>query len=290
MAGRKSAEITLESLSQLTVAALRKLAKENRLIGYSQLRKAALVERLHRHLGGLDADRDASRRQTLEALDRALHPAAPDAPSSPVAEEPVPAPERSSGDPGAMRDASWYAPPLPEGYGFDRLTLMVRDPHWLYCYWELRPERLAEVRAELDGQSWPVLRVNLLGEGDEVLDGWEYGVGEDARSWYVHTGRPGARFRAELGLRDNAGRYRLLVASNTVSAPMDAPSERWDEEWVGLSRESWERLGRRERPFPGSLGGWDSYRIEISQVAARRLGASEQFSAAAPGARRREDA
>ena len=43
----------------------------------------------------------------------------------------------STDDPGAMRDASWYPPELPERYGTDRLTLMVRDPHWLFCYWEV---------------------------------------------------------------------------------------------------------------------------------------------------------
>ena len=26
---------------------------------------------------------------------------------------------------------------LPRGYGRDRIVVMVRDPYWLHCYWEL---------------------------------------------------------------------------------------------------------------------------------------------------------
>ena len=287
MAGRTEVKYTLKSLEKLRVKDLRDLAREHKLIGYSQLRKTDLVSRLHRHLAKLArADKAVKTRRgkgILPALEAALHPKG-DAPSSPVAEkaEPIETPTPQVEDPGAMRDPSWYAPELPRGYGIDRLTLMVRDPHWLYCYWELSPVVFEEARAELSGASWTVLRVHLLDDANDIVDGWEYGVGPDSTNWYVNTGRPGARFRAELGLRDAEGHYRRLVASNTVSAPHDAPSERWDEEWVGLSRESWERLERRERPFPGSLGGWDVYRIEMSQIAAARLGASEVLSAAAP--------
>lgn len=288
MPGRKTERYTPGALKALKVAELRVLAREHKLIGYSQLRKADLLARLQRHLATLDRAGDERTGRKAHGLvpDLAAALQAPvDASGSapgevPVEPKPVSAPVE---DPGAMRDPSWYAPELPAAYGLDRLTLMVRDPHWLYCYWELRPALLSEARAAFAGPCWPVLRVHLLGEDDSVLDGWEYGVGPEALDWYVNTGRPGSRFRAELGLRDRAGAYRRLVASNTVCVPQDAPSQRWDEEWVGLSRETWERLERRERPWPGSLGGWDLYRMELAEVAADRLGASERLSAAAPG-------
>lgn len=287
MSGRKTDRYTLEALKELRVKDLRVLAKEHKLIGYSQLRKAALVERIHRHLSALAEGKvGAGRRSRLPALEATLHHPV-DVPGSAPAEESSDPPPAPAG-PGDMRDASWYAPDLPSGYGSHRLTLMVRDPNWLYCYWELRPERLTAARDELDGQGWTVLRVHLLDEDDNVLDAWEYGVGEDTLNWYVNTARPGSRFRAELGLRDEGGRFALLVDSNAVTSPQDAPSERWDEEWVGLSRESWERLERRERPFPGSMSIWDEKRIELSQVAAERLGASERLSAAAPGSTGKE--
>src|SRR4051794_14778925 len=36
------------------------------------------------------------------------------------------------------RDLSAKIPrDLPAGYGKDRIVVMVRDPYWLHCYWEL---------------------------------------------------------------------------------------------------------------------------------------------------------
>ncbi|MBC8450924.1 DUF4912 domain-containing protein, partial [bacterium] len=40
---------------------------------------------------------------------------------------------------------------LPQGYGEDAIRLMVRDPYWLYAYWELTQERGRELRDILGG-------------------------------------------------------------------------------------------------------------------------------------------
>lgn len=279
MAGRLSERYSAAAMDALRVTELRELAREHKLIGYSALRKAELIAALERHFHHLDTAAAERRRERAERLPAAKAPAAPVA-AVPASESAAPAPPAA--DPGAMRDPAWYAPPLPAGYGLDRLTLMVRDPHWLFCYWELTPALLAAVRAELPGPSWTVLRILHLDDAESVTDVWTIDIGQDAVSWYVNTGRPGARFRAELGLTDADGRYRLLVASNTVRAPMDAPSARWDEEWVGVSREVWEELERLPRPFPGSVGGWDHLRRDLARLGAERVGASERLSAAAP--------
>jgi hypothetical protein len=280
MAGRLSDRYSLAALEALRVADLRDLAREHQLIGASALRKAELVGALHRHFLHLDEAAAARRRERAETLP-ALAAPAPVA-AVPASESAAPVPPASA-DPGSMRDPAWYAPPLPERYDVDRLTLMVRDPHWLFCYWELRPALLAAARAEMPGPAWPVLRILHLDEAEGVQDIWTIDIGSDAQSWYVNTGRPGARFRAELGLTDADGRYRLLVTSNTVRTPMDTPSVRWDEEWVGVSREVWEELERSPRAFPGSLAGWDHFRRDLARLGAERVGASEQLSAAAPG-------
>ncbi|MCB1162058.1 DUF4912 domain-containing protein [bacterium] len=273
-----------EALMERRVVDLRAIAREYRLIGYSALRKAELVATLYRHFQHLD---DAAAGRAREREDEQPGRRASTTPAAPASQPPAaaePAPPRVD-DPGAMRDPSWYAPPLPEAYDVDRLTLMVRDPRWLFCYWELRPDTLAGARAEFPGPSWTVLRVQQLHDDDSVVDDWSITVHDEALSWYIEAGRPGARFRVELGLTDVTGRYRLLVASNTVRAPQDAPSQRWDEEWVGVSREAWERLQWQQGPTPGSLGGWDVFRQELARVGAQRVGASERLSAAAPASK-----
>jgi len=281
MAGRLSDRYSMAALEALRVTELRELAREHKFIGASALRKAELATALHRHFLHLDDAAATRRRERAERLPAQAAP--PPVAAVPASEQVETVAPPAAADPGSMRDPAWYAPPLPERYDVDRLTLMVRDPHWLFCYWELRPALLAAARAEFPGPSWTVLRILHLDDAEGVFDIWTIDIGSEALSWYVNTGRPGARFRAELGLTDADGRYRLLVASNTVRVPMDTPSVRWDEEWVGVSREVWEELERTPRPFPGSLGGWDQLRRDLARLGAERVGASERLSAAAPG-------
>jgi len=277
-------------LRRLKVAELRAMARELRLIGYSHLRKDDLVDLIARHLRREARRQAEQRRQVAAELGRPLPegeptpplveaPGAPSAasaageaaaPAASVTPETAPAPP-----PGEMRDAAWYPPELPETYGEDRITLMVRDPRWLFCYWEVTDALRSRVRADFAEDPWTVLRIHLLGDGDLVADGWEEGVPEGSRSWYLHTGRPGARFRVELGLKDATGLYRTLVASNTVQAPQDQPSGRHAEEWVGLSREAWHELERTARPRPGSVAGAEFFKHELERMVAARLGGSE---------------
>ena len=61
------------------------------------------------------------------------------------------------------RDLSAKVPKdLPAGYGKDRIVVMVRDPYWLHCYWELTRQAIQRAEAAL-GQEWhtakPILRL-----------------------------------------------------------------------------------------------------------------------------------
>ena len=61
------------------------------------------------------------------------------------------------------RDLSAKVPrELPAGYGKDRIVVMVRDPYWLHCYWELTRHAIQRAEAAL-GQEWhtakPILRL-----------------------------------------------------------------------------------------------------------------------------------
>src|SRR5713101_8320829 len=72
--------------------------------------------------------------------------------------------ERSKFDVGIpTKDLSAKVPKdLPTGYGKDRIVVMVRDPYWLHCYWELTRHAIQRAEAAL-GQEWhgakPILRL-----------------------------------------------------------------------------------------------------------------------------------
>lgn len=123
---------------------------------------------------------------------------------------------------------------LPAGYGDHRLVMMVRDPYWVYCYWELQPQYIEEALSRLGRQAhevrW-VLRMHPEG-GRKGAGHFDTEIDTRARSWYIHLAPPGATFTAEIGIRDGAGRYAAVARSNTVILPMDRPSGNMDEQWM----------------------------------------------------------
>src|SRR6266498_153699 len=107
---------------------------------------------------------------------------------------------------------------LPEAYGTKKLLLAARDPHWLYAHWDFTRAQLTEYnRRSADGHL--VLRVYLETVADEPFA--EVHVHPESRNWFVHVGRGGTRFVAELGYYAKAdGRWaRISVSPQTLTPP-----------------------------------------------------------------------
>lgn len=148
--------------------------------------------------------------------------------AEPSAETPAPAPAPSSN--------GWDIP-LPQAYHEDRLVLMVRDPWWLYAYWELTPGRRQAAEDEIRRQGSRVDRLVLRvydvtdcrlpdhhGSFDLCVD--------FATNWYIDVGKPDRSWIAELGWRTVDGRFVPLVRSNCVQTPRFGISDVLDEEWL----------------------------------------------------------
>src|SRR6266568_1681502 len=107
---------------------------------------------------------------------------------------------------------------LPEAYGTKKLLLTARDPHWLYAHWDLTREQLRECnRRSADGHL--VLRVHVGNIADEPFV--EVHVHPESRNWFVHVGRGGTQFIAELGYYAKAnGRWvRISLSAPTLTPP-----------------------------------------------------------------------
>ena len=176
---------------------------------------------------------------------------------------------------------------LPTRYGVDRLAVLVRDPWWVYAWWELTAGNLTDGRQMMGADAALVLRVYdvsaILWDGTNHHSHFDVGIEDHAGCWYLELGKPGASFLAEIGLRAPDGRFLALVRSNAVSLPRDGVSDVVDEEWMVLGeaeRELFERAGG------GSFGPGSG---ELSRLLEQRLrtemasGLSSR-AAASPGA------
>ncbi len=113
---------------------------------------------------------------------------------------------------------------FPESYGVDRIRLLVRDPEWLFAYWDVSPKSIEALRRQLGERASAVARLTLRisdpvsGGASDVL------LPPGARWWYVRADSARRSYRAELGFTLASGDFRSLARSNTVTTPRVGPS------------------------------------------------------------------
>jgi hypothetical protein len=113
---------------------------------------------------------------------------------------------------------------FPESYGIDRVRLLVRDPEWLFAYWDVSPKSVESLRRQLGERAAAVARLTLRiadpvsGGASDIL------LPPGARWWYVRADSARRSYRAELGFTLASGEFRTLAKSNTVTTPRVGPS------------------------------------------------------------------
>ena len=151
--------------------------------------------------------------------------------------------ERSKYEVGVpTRDLSKKLPrDLPKGYGSDRLVLMVRDPYWLHCYWELTRASISRAEAAL-AEEWhtakPILRL-LDVSSDDTTSSSEAVVRDieihgGCNNWYIDVLNPPRSYRVDIGYLTRSGRFYVLARSNVVTTPRAGISDSIDENWADV--------------------------------------------------------
>ena len=152
---------------------------------------------------------------------------------------------------------------FPETHGEDLIALMVRDPYWLFAYWEFSPDLNDQLLTRLGEQtlrnSRLVLRVyDVTGTDTESPVSYhDIDVAPGARDWYINVTHVESDYCIDIGLILPDGSFLVIARSNRVSLPPIGPSAEVDEKWVTL-----ESLGEiyslAERGPTSGSGGWGS--------------------------------
>ncbi len=241
----------MRELSRLTVTALRGLAKKRGLRGYSRLRKAELITALSTAPSETVAAPPSKSTQSAPTKPAPTKPepakSAPRLQKSVVAKSVAAAssaevdkpatqatPEHSSvsvASPAEPRENN--APVLPTSYGEDRVVLLCRDPEWLFCYWELKPETVRQAKTEISAPI-PVLRVLHRPVADKDTRSYFERVDLGARRHYLRLPVPDSVYRVELGFRGTDSRFVAALSSNEVTAPPRGLSDEAEELYATL--------------------------------------------------------
>jgi hypothetical protein len=151
---------------------------------------------------------------------------------------------------------------LPKGPGTNRIVLMMKDPFWVFAYWEcpqLEESKDMLLTKSKWGQAELVLRVYEV-EGKQWSDSKPYKsfdipVPDYADRWYIETGKPGFHFCVEIGLKNWQGDFYTLARSNIVWTPSNKISETQDTKWTpGKEMEHYsQQVAKSTKDNPSSL-------------------------------------
>lgn len=140
---------------------------------------------------------------------------------------------------------------LPDTYNDTRLVLMVRDPEWLFAYWEIADGHWEDLARHYGGAlSSDNLTLRIFEMSDE-MGYFEINVGGLARDWHIRVGKSQTPFYCQLGIKHHQD-FIPLAVSNTVVTPRDDYSHLYDEEWM-LVNDNEQRLLKRLGEFPLDL-------------------------------------
>lgn len=256
-------------LKKLTRRELYGMARAYDITGRSKMAKEDLVDALARVSAKKVMPKPtpkkrrihkARKSRTVEVRKRAARSKKPS--STSVAKRPAAREPRREQAPAVYVDRG---PELPNDYGDDKLAAMVRDPNWIYIYWDLSGGKVESLGAGVTGGAW-VLRVHNLTDSNHE----DVPVIVDSRNWYLPVESDTA-YRIEIGLVDMAGTFHAAASSRQVKTPRMGISESVDEEWL-IMEDEFRRLmdvsGRLKARFAGSHF--------MSEIISRRRGGMTQ--------------
>jgi hypothetical protein len=279
--------MTRDQLQACTRKHLAGMAREAGILGWHDMRKEELILALQEY--DRKARRKSRSRQT--SADTPQPDQSPDQPrkkNAPVAPFQTAAARNTSGNPSPeeqvesskfdtgspTRDLSAKAPQdLPSGYGKDRILVMVRDPYWLHCYWELTHHAVSRAEAAL-GHEWhtarPILRLldvssrDTTSNSESVVRDIEIHGG--CNNWYIDVNSPPRSFRVDIGYITRSGRFCVLARSNVVITPRAGVSDVIDENWADIDARKADRIYAMSGGFDPTASS-----LELKQLFEERL-------------------
>jgi hypothetical protein len=141
---------------------------------------------------------------------------------------------------------------LPFKYGDNRITLLPRDPWWIFTYWDISEGKINEVISsipvyERENLRW-ILRVYDVTsvksfDGSNANFSFDIDISFEANNWYINVNNPERDWCVEIGLINPFGKFFPIARSNTIKTPCFGISSIIDEEWALPDEEYYKVLG-----------------------------------------------
>lgn len=172
-----------------------------------------------------------------------------------------------------MPPRQWEREELPSAYGETRIVVMVRDPHWLFAYWEITDARRMDIEREARagwGDLRKVLRVydvtDIEFNGTNAHKYFDIDITSETGNWYIRVGEASRSWCVDLGVVTSDGRFIVVARSNVVATPREGASDVIDEEWMSIEEEFLKLYG-----LWGGFAGASPGKAQIRKLLKERL-------------------
>jgi len=142
-----------------------------------------------------------------------------------------------------------YQRELPSEYGDTRIVALVRDPEWVFLYWEIADEMRHRLGIPRGGHSNPMaLRVyDITGvhfDGLNAHSFYDVEINDFATSWYLRIPESERAYVVDLGVYDTEGTFQVIARSNAILVPPAGMSAHAGEEWMNVTEEQFAEIYR----------------------------------------------
>jgi hypothetical protein len=175
---------------------------------------------------------------------------------------------------------------LPSHYNATRLTLIPKDPHWIFAYWDIAPSSLSALRDKIGDEidrSRMVLRMYDITyinfNGNNANRTFDLEVGSNANNWYINLWDDNVSYCGEIGMRASDGRFFSLVRSNYIHVPRVTYSPRTEQIWMKVTDEAKENpyvFGKANESNPSSNPKRSLNRQYVSPRQGRKISLSDE--------------
>lgn len=140
---------------------------------------------------------------------------------------------------------------FPAGYGDNKIVILVRDPWWVFSYWEITEHKDREVRHHITQKGVTpvksILRVYDITDvdfnGKNAHNFFDIELRDMATNWYINVGAPNRAWIVDIGILADNNEFFVLARSNCVKTPRFGMSDVIDEEWMCAEDEYWRMFG-----------------------------------------------
>lgn len=109
---------------------------------------------------------------------------------------------------------------VPESYNETRINILLRDPGWVFVYWDFRAVEFSACTSQRGFEAFG-LRVSFFEDErlSRLVDSYTITVSPSDRKWYVHLSEHSCLCRVDLLSMCSLDRDTVLAQSNVVGVP-----------------------------------------------------------------------